>query len=305
MADSMNTGGAGGPMFHRHIEDIEIVMSEKGFSRLAVAAFESRMATEMVRLIERYGGRPFVIPALREIPIQDNAAAFRFGARLIDRQVDILILMTGTGTTALFEILRSRHPLPSIMAGIKQTAVVARGPKSIAALKTLGITPTLTVPEPNTWVEVVSTLDEYRAVKGLRIAVQEYGASNPDLLEALSQRGAEVFPVPIYRWALPEDTGPLKQVLGKIIEGSIQVMLVTNAAQIDHVIQLLEQEGITKQFKEACRKIVVASIGPTASERLRHYDLPVDFEPSHAKMGTLVKEISEQAHSVRKAKITK
>jgi uroporphyrinogen-III synthase len=273
-------------------------MSGKGFSGLAVAAFESRMAREMTRLIEHYGGQPLVAPALREIPIQDNPAALRFGARLIDGSVDILILMTGIGTTTLFEILRSRHPMSSIMAGLKQTATVARGPKPVAALKPLGVTPTLTVPEPNTWVEVVSTLDEYRPVKGLRVAVQEYGTSNLELLEALRQRGAEVFPVPIYRWALPEDTGPLKQVLGEIIAGNVQVMLVTNAAQIDHVMQLLEQEGTTAQFKEACRKMVIASIGPTASERLRHYDLSIDFEPLHSKMGVLVKETSEQAHAL-------
>lgn len=273
-------------------------MSGKGFSGLAVAAFESRMAREMTRLIEHYGGQPLVAPALREIPIQDNPAALRFGARLIDGSVDILILMTGIGTTTLFEILRSRHPMSSIMAGLKQTATVARGPKPVAALKPLGVTPTLTVPEPNTWVEVVSTLDEYRPVMGLRVAVQEYGTSNLELLEALRQRGAEVFPVPIYRWALPEDTGPLKQVLGEIIAGNVQVMLVTNAAQIDHVMQLLEQEGTTAQFKEACRKMVIASIGPTASERLRHYDLSIDFEPLHSKMGVLVKETSEQAHAL-------
>ena len=148
----------------------------------------------------------------------------------------------------------------------------------------------------------ISTLDEYRPVKGLRVAVQEYGASNPDLLEALRQRGAEVFPVPIYRWALPENTGPLKQVLGEIIAGNITVMLITNAAQIDHVMQLLEQESTAAQFKEACKKLVVASIGPTASERLRHYDLPIDFEPSHAKMGVLVKETSEQAHALFRQK---
>jgi uroporphyrinogen-III synthase len=270
-------------------------MSKSSFDGLTVAAFESRMATEMTRLIKHYGGQPLVVPALREIPIQDNPAALRFGARLIDGQVDTLILMTGIGTTILFDILRSRHPMSSIMTGLEQTAIVARGPKPVAALKTLGITPTLTVPEPNTWIEVVSTLDEYRPVKGLRVAVQEYGMSNPDLLEALRQRGAEVFPVPIYRWALPEDTAPLKQVLGEIIAGNIQVMLVTNAAQIDHVMQLLEQDGTTAQFKEACKKMVVASIGPTASERLRHYDLPIDFEPSHPKMGILVKETSERA----------
>ena len=107
-----------------------------------MAAFESRMASEMTRLIERYGGRPFVAPALLEIPIQDNVAALRLGARLIDGQVDILILMTGIGTTALFETLRSRHPLPAIMAGLNHTAVVARGPKPVAALKAFGMTPT-------------------------------------------------------------------------------------------------------------------------------------------------------------------
>jgi uroporphyrinogen-III synthase len=287
-----------------HASDLDFSFSfvtmaqNKSFGGMTVAAFESRMAAEMTRLIARYGGQPFVAPALREIPIKDNPVALRFGARLINGEVDILILMTGIGTTTLFDILRARHPLASIMAGLKQTAIVARGPKPVAALKTLGIIPTLTVPEPNTWVEVVSTLDEYRPVKGLRVAVQEYGISNPDLLEALKQRGAEVFPVPIYRWALPEDTGPLKQVLGHIIAGNIQVLLVTNAVQIDHVMQILEQEGTTAQFKNACKKMVVASIGPTASERLTHYDLPVDFEPSHPKLGVLVKETSEQAHTL-------
>jgi uroporphyrinogen-III synthase len=277
----------------------------QSFRGLAVAAFESRMATEMARLIERHGGRPFVVPALREIPIQENPTVLRFGARLLAGQIDILILMTGIGTTTLFDILRSHHPMPSIMAGLNQTTTVARGPKPVAALKVLGIIPTVTVPEPNTWIEVVATLDEYRPVRDLTVAVQEYGVSNQDLLNAIRQRGAEVFPVPIYRWALPEDKGPLKQLLGRITAGEIEVMLITNAAQIDHVMQLLEAEGAVAQFKLACKKMIVASIGPTASERLRHHGLPIDFEPSHPKMGIMVKEISEQIHSLREAKIAK
>jgi len=275
------------------------------FGRLRVVSFESRMAPEMARLIERNGGTPVVVPALRELPIplQENGAVLRLGVKLVLEQIDIVILLTGTGTTALFDILQTRYPLTDLVEALKKTFVVTRGPKPLAALKkALNLEPNITVPEPNTWVEIVSTLDEYRPVKGLRVAVQEYGTSNPELLEALRQRGAEVFPVPIYRWALPEDTGPLKQVLGEIIAGNIQVMLVTNAAQIDHVMQLLEQEGLIAQFKEACRKMVVASIGPTASERLRHYDLPIDFEPSHPKMGTLVKETGEQAHTLLQQK---
>lgn len=276
--------------------------SGNGFQGLAVAAFESRMAKEMERLVRRHGGNPLVAPALREIPLEDNSAALRFGARLITEQVDVLILLTGVGTKVLFDILQTRHALPDLIAALRQTALVARGPKPVAALKTLGLIPTLTVPEPNTWHDVLATLDAYRPVKGLRVAVQEYGVSNRELLEALQTRGANVSTVPVYRWALPEDTGPLKRLIDAVLSGSVQVMLITNAAQIDHVMQLVEQAGRTQEFKMVCARIMVASIGPTASERLREHDLPVDLEPSHPKMGLLVKEASEQADRILQQK---
>ncbi len=277
-------------------------MATIGFNGLTVATFESRMAAEIARLIERHGGNPLVAPALREIPLDDNSAALKFGVQLTTERVDLLILLTGVGTTALFDLLKTRYPWSSIVAALKQTALVARGPKPVAVLKSLGLQPTLAVPEPNTWVDLISTLDEYRPVKGLRVAVQEYGVSNPDLLEALEQRGAEVFQVPIYRWALPEDLRPLRQALDQIIAGKVSVLLITNAAQVDHVMQVLEKDGQVGRFRTALRKIVVASIGPTASERLRHHDWPIDLEPSHPKMGVLVKEIAEHVHTLRQSK---
>jgi len=277
-------------------------MTSPGFNGLTVAAFESRMAAEMAKLIERHGGKPLVAPALREIPLEDNSAALQFGELLLTEGLDVLVLLTGAGTTTLFEILQTRHSKDTIKSALKETVLIARGPKPVAALKALGFQPTLTVPEPNTWVDVVSTLDAYRPVKGLRMAVQEYGLPNRDLLTALEQRGARVLPVPVYRWALPEDIEPLKQVLDKILTGQIQVMLITNAAQIDHVMNVVEQTGQTAQFKAACGKLIVASIGPTASERLRSHGLSVDFEPSHGKMGVLVKETSEQAARLLAAK---
>jgi uroporphyrinogen-III synthase len=277
-------------------------MDTVGFNGLTVAAFESRMAAEITRLIERHKGNPLVTPALREIPLDDNSAALKFGAQLTTERVDMFILLTGVGTTALFDLLKTRYPWSSILEALKQTVLVARGPKPVAALKAFGLQPTLTVPEPNTWVDLISTLDEYRPVKGLRIAVQEYGASNPDLLKALNQRGAEVFQVPIYRWALPEDLGPLRQMLNNIIDGKVSVLLVTNAAQVDHVIQVLEKGGQVELFRTALKKMVVASIGPTASERLRQHEWPIDLEPSHPKMGVLVKEASEQAHTLLNVK---
>jgi uroporphyrinogen-III synthase len=263
------------------------------------------MGAEMARLIQRHNGHPLVVSALREIPIplQGNSAVFRFGVKLILNQLDILILMTGVGTKALLEILQTRYPLAEIIDALKKTIIVTRGPKPLAILKTLGVEANITVPEPNTWHDVIATLDYYRPVQGLKIAIQEYGVSKPDMIQDLQTRGADVFSVPVYRWALPEDTAPLHSAITEVVNGRIDAMVITNAAQVDHVMQLAEQDQKTELFRESCKKIVVASIGPTASEGLKHYDLPVDFEPSHPKMGVLVKELSERIHALRQAKL--
>ncbi len=277
-------------------------LSKSNFEGLTVAAFESRMAAEMTRLILRHGGRPLVAPAVREVPLENNAEALRFGEQLLAGQVDMVILLTGVGTRALVDVLQTRYSREAVTAALSRSCLVARGPKPVAVLKDLGLVPELTVPEPNTWRDLLQTIDVHKPVTGLHVAVQEYGVSNTELLEALDERGARVTRVPIYRWALPEDTGPLKQALNTILAGRVDVVLITNAAQVDHLMQLLEEDKSTEQFRHALQRVVLASIGPTASERLRHYGLPVDLEPSHSKMGILVKETSEQAHALLDAK---
>ncbi|MBX3332785.1 MAG: uroporphyrinogen-III synthase [Nitrospira sp.] len=276
------------------------IITSMAFNGMTIAAFESRMATEITRLIERYGGRPLVAPILREVRLQDNPVVHEFGVRLMAGRVDLLILLTGVGTTTLFDLLKTRFSWSSVMTALQLTTIVARGPKSVAALKSVGLHATLTVPEPNIWTDVIAVLDQHRPVKDLRVAVQEYGVSNPDFVHALEQRGADVFPVPIYKWALPEDLSSIRHMLDQITAGCVDVILITNAAQVDHVMHVLEQDGRgrVEAFRTALTKMVIASIGPTTSERLRHHDWPVDCEPSHPKMGILVKEVSEQAASM-------
>lgn len=274
----------------------------QGFAGLRVAAFESRMATEMARLITRYGGQPLVAPSMCEVPLQDNTEVLRFGEQLLARQFDMVILLTGVGTRTMVEVLQTRQPLDRIKAALAQVSLVARGPKPIAALKQLGLTPEISVPEPNTWRDILRALDARKKVAGLRIAVQEYGVSNAELLGGLKERGAVVSRVPVYRWGLPEDITPLRRTLDQILSGQVDVVLFTNAVQVEHVMKLLEQDRRAEEFQQALRQMVVASIGQIASERLRSYSLPVDLEPSHPKMGILVKEASEKAGAMLQGK---
>ncbi len=268
------------------------------FDGLKVAAFESRMAKEMSLLITRYGGEPLVAPSMREIPLENNTEALEAGERLIAGQFDLLILLTGVGTRALVEVLKTRHGLDTVTAALGRVTRVARGPKPVAALRELGLTADITVPEPNTWRDLLQALDDKKPVAGLKVAVQEYGVSNAELLGGLGERGATVTRVPVYRWALPEDVEPLRQVIDAIVQSKVAVVLVTNAAQIDHVMQVAVQDGKADAVRAALKKTVIASIGPVASERIREHGLQVDLEPSHPKMGILVKEASERAQEL-------
>jgi uroporphyrinogen-III synthase len=274
------------------------MITRHGFNGLRVAAFESRMGDEMSRLIERYGGQALVAPSMQEIPLQDNREVLEFGRRLFAGGVDMVILLTGVGTKTMIDVLHTRDDLDRITSALSKATLVVRGPKPKAVLREFGLTPTIEVPEPNTWRDILDTLDRTNPANGLRIAVQEYGVTNTDLIEALRGRGAQVIRVPVYRWTLPDDIAPLQRVLQAILEGQVDVLLITNAVQVDHALQVLARMSGRDRFRQTLPRLMVASIGPTATERLHSYGFPVDLEPSHPKMGVLVKESAGRAMEI-------
>ena len=265
------------------------------FDGLRVIAFESRRANEIAELIRRQQGDPFVAPSMREAPLENNAETFEFAERLFRGEFDMMILLTGVGTKALHKVLASKYPADRFPEALRSITVVARGPKPAAALRELQVPVTVNVPEPNTWRELLT------AIAGrpeTRIAVQEYGKSNTDLLDALRARGAEVTPVRIYQWDMPEDLAPLKEAARRIAEGQADVVMFTTSIQIQHLFQIASQEGIEEVVRSGINRSVVASIGPTTTETLEDFDLHPDLEPTHPKMGFLVKETADQAHAI-------
>ena len=269
---------------------------------LKVVSFESRRAKEMAELIRRYDGEPIVAPSMREIPLTENRAALDLLPRLEAGEFDILILMTGVGTKTLDEILLTRFAQERIIAALGKVQLVARGPKPVAALKELGLPAAVTVPEPNTWREILSTLDGVIDVRGKRIAIQEYGIANPELVAALKERGATVTAIPIYRWALPEDLAPLRAAIEKILDGDVDVALFTNGAQVDHLFQVAAYDKADNALRQAFKKIVIGSVGPVCTQVLKQFDLTPDIEPVHPKMGSLIAEVAAAARSILSAK---
>jgi uroporphyrinogen-III synthase len=265
---------------------------------LKVVSFESRRAKEMAELIRRYGGEPIIAPSMREVPLGENRVALDLLPQLESGMFDLLILMTGVGTRTLNQVLLTRYPQERILAALEKIQLVARGPKPIAALKELGLTPAINVPEPNTWRELLTTLDAATSLRGKQIAVQEYGIPNAALVSGLEQRGAAVKTIAIYRWALPDDVKPLRSAVQGILNGEADIALFTNGAQVDHLFRVAAEEKIGPSLRGALKKMAVGSVGPVCTEVLERFGLKPDIEPTHPKMGSLIAEIAASAHEL-------
>ncbi len=266
---------------------------------MRVLTLESRRASEMAQLIRNQQGEPVVAPSMREAPLEQNAEAFTFAERLFAGEFDMMILLTGVGTRLLDQALAARYPAGRLAEALRNLTVVARGPKPAGVLREMQVPIAILVPEPNTWREVLAATD---GRPERRIGVQEYGRSNPELLDGLRARGAEVTPVRVYQWALPEDTRPLRAAAEKLAAGEIDVALFTTSAQIDHLMRVAKEAGLEDFVVEGLRRTVVASIGPTTTEALHEYGIQVDLEPSHPKMGFLVQETAQRAGELMKEK---
>ena len=264
-------------------------------------ALESRRAPELSKLISSYGGLPIVAPAMREVPLESNTEALAFATRLFAGEFDIVIFLTGVGARTLLGVVETTYKRDEYVAALQRIKVVARGPKPIAALREIGITPALIVPEPNTWRELLGALDDAAQsavgirVNSARVAVQEYGVSNPELLDGLEKRGARVTRVPVYQWALPNDLAPLRAAIQSLAEGKLDVVLFTTSVQAVHLFQVAAEMNLEKEMRAGLERAMVASIGPTTSEELSRQRIRVDLEPSHPKMGFLVREAAERA----------
>lgn len=264
-------------------------------ARPVFCSFESRRAEEMSSLLERQGATAISAPSMREVPIENNPLALAAIRDIIAGRFPVVVLMTGVGTEALFEVARSQGLFEDLCAGLRRAFLAIRGPKPAAVLSKVGLQYQLKAPEPNTWRELLQALDVSGPdISGTELAVQEYGLPNHRLYAALQERGAQVVPVPVYRWAFPEDPEPLYAALRLVSAGSVDGLLFTSANQVSNVLQAAEQLGLSQGLRQAVDLgMLIASIGPTCTEALQDQGFPVHAEASPPKMGQLARAAVE------------
>jgi uroporphyrinogen-III synthase len=279
-------------------------MAHASFDGLRVLSLESRRAKEVEKLIRTYSGQAFVVPAMREVKLESNHAALDFADRLMRDEIDVVIFMTGVGVRALLEIVQTRYERETFLEALRKVKIVTRGSKPEAALRELKLQSVASAAEPTTWHELMIAIERYfgDSLSTQRIAVQEYGASNPEMLAELTERSASVLKVPVYQWALPHDLQPLRECVHGLSHSGVDVVLFTTAVQIIHLMLVAQEMNATAELLAGLRSIVVVSVGPTTTAELLHYGITPDFEPSRPKLGFLINEAAQYSAQVLKEK---
>lgn len=257
-----------------------------------MAILESRMTDQAAALLARAGLETFSAPALHEEPVDASGPVAAFISELAARRMQVVVLLTGVGLRALVREADRAGRRDELLDGLRAATLACRGPKPVAALRECGIVPQIVAPEPNTSETLLAAMAPL-ALTGAHVGLVHYGERNGMLVDALRARGATVIEISLYTWRLPDDTGPLRELVARVTAGRIDAVAFTSQIQVRHLFQIATELGRADELREALRtRTLVASIGPTCSGVLEEFGVRPAVAPEHPKLGHLVRALA-------------
>src|SRR5947209_6097048 len=193
-----------------------------------VAVTAARRREELGALLDRRGARVLYAPAIRIVPLADDAELVAATRAVLAAPVDLVVATTGVGFRGWLEAADAWDlPLAGHLQGAR---ILARGPKARGAIRGAGLRDVWS-PASESSAEVLEHLRSGAEgpLAGARVAVQLHGDPLPDILEGLRAEGAEVLPVPVYRWVLPDDTAPVQRLVHAVVGGAVDAVTFTSA----------------------------------------------------------------------------
>jgi uroporphyrinogen-III synthase len=256
--------------------------------RPRVALLESRMSRELARLVEKHGGEPLSVPAVREGAELSPAVTRQLIDELEGDRHEIVVFMTGVAVSLLFEVAERIGRRPDLVHALRRLTTVCRGPKPTAALRGFGVPATLTAREPFTSAELIDAMSGIE-LRGRRVILLHYGERSETLAETLLGRQALLQELWLYRWLMPESTDDLARLIARILAGEIDALTITCQIQFRHLYEVAESLACAAELVHALNeRVVIAAVGPTCAAILRAYGVRVHVMPDHPKMGPLV-----------------
>jgi uroporphyrinogen-III synthase len=253
-----------------------------------VAILEARMEAEMASLVRRHGGEPLAVPAVREDTAVDDDEIAREIDALHGQTDAVVVLSTGAALRALSRSAERTGRKHLLLVALARATLVCRGPKPVAALREMGLTPAARTVAPHTTSELLDALFEVR-LRDRHTLLLHYGERNEALAAALVERGASLRELSTYSWELPRDLGPLRGLIQQIVRGHVNAIAFTSQVQVRHLFAVADAMDARAELTAAMTKsVLVGAIGPTCAAALEREGVRAHVLPMNPSMGALV-----------------
>ena len=264
--------------------------------RIGVTA--ARKMDEQVALLERRGAEVEWAPALSMDPNQVDDTELRAAtADVLSRPIDMFLATTGIGMKAWFAAADGWGLADELVAAIGEAEILARGPKSVGALRRRGLRE-LWAPESECFEDVLQHL-RGRELAGLRIVVQEHGQSLSMVAHALRRRGADVTVVTVYRVAGADDPEPMFKMIDLIADRRLDAVTFTSAPAVAALMDAAGSVGRRDDVITAFQADVIAScVGPVTAAAFEMWGVPTVF-PDRSRLAAMVKQLETELPSRR------
>ncbi|WP_091382024.1 uroporphyrinogen-III synthase [Geodermatophilus sp. DSM 45219] len=255
-----------------------------------VAVTAARRREELGALLARRGARVVHAPAIRIVPLADDAELVAATRAVLAAPVDLVVATTGVGFRGWLEAADAWDlPLVDHLRGAR---VLARGPKARGAIRGGGLVDAWS-PASESSAEVLEHLlsGAEGPLQGRRIAVQLHGDPLPDFVAALRATGADVVTVPVYRWVLPEDVEPVRRLVRSVVAGTVDAVTFTSAPAAASLLAVADELGRRAELVAALTGgVLPVAVGPVTAGPLTAAGIDA-VQPERARLGALAREV--------------
>lgn len=277
----------------------------EGLEGARVAVPEARELDRLAALLEARGASVLRVPlvAIRNAP--DPAPVLAWLERAAADELDDLVLYTGEGLRRLRGFAaRARGDLEArFVRALARVRTVTRGPKPAAALREIGLRPSLPAAAPTTEgiLETLAPLE----LCGRRVGVQLAGGTPvPRLERLLEEKGAEALFVTPYVYADASEETAVASLVEALDSGTAHAIAFTSAPQVRRLFQVARRRDALPALRRGLERATVAAIGPVAARALEEEGVRVDVAPERTFAMTVLVDRLADHHTARRSSPT-
>ncbi|SEH00801.1 uroporphyrinogen-III synthase [Nonomuraea solani] len=259
-------------------------------SGFTVGVTATRRREEFGALLERRGARVVSAPAIRLVPLAEDADLLAATRLSLADPLDDVVVTTGVGFRGWMAAAEGWGLSGDLNEHLSRSRLLTRGPKARGAVRAAGLN--------DHWTPATESCEEVKQyllaqdLRGRRIAVQQHGEPLSDFVADLRQAGAEVIEIPVYRWLPYRDISPLRRLISQTISGSVDAVAFTSAPAVQAMLGAARAEGLEEALLAAFSgPVVAACVGPVTADPLVSRGVPT-LQPDRSRLGALARALA-------------